>query len=180
MIIFFKKAKDFFSLFLKQFLFIILIHTVFMQSSFAAREKNLPLPRFASLRSNNINVHVGPGKQYPIEWKYQRQFLPIEIIAEFDTWRQIKDIDGCVSWIHMSLLSGKRHAIIVHDIQNLKAKPSDDSATVARLEPSCIVALKKIQGIWVFVESRSEKGKYSGWLKNNQIWGIYPYETSFK
>ncbi len=145
-----------------------------------AREKNLPLPRFASLRSNNINAHVGPGKHTPIEWKYQRQFLPIEIIGEFDTWRQIRDMDGCVSWVHMSLLSGKRFGIIIHDIQNLKSKPSDESSTVARLEPSCLVGLKKIQGSWIYVESRSEKGKHSGWLKNNQIWGIYPYETTFK
>ena len=159
---------------IKGILFLFLIHTTFIH---ATKEQKLPLPRFASLRSNNVNTHNGPGKQYPIKWNYRRQFMPVEIIAEFDTWRQIKDVDGAVSWAHVSLLSGKRYGIISKSIQPLKASPQEDAKVVAKIEPSCIVQVKKIQGIWIYVESRSEAGCFQGWLKNNQLWGIYPQET---
>lgn len=141
------------------------------------KESKHPLPRFASMRSNNINTHVGPGKQYPIKWHYRRQFMPVEIIAEFDTWRQIRDIDGAVSWVHVSLLSGKRYALIAKKTQVMRAKPYEDAKIVAKLEPSCVVAIKKIHGTWVYVESRSQNGCFSGWLKNNELWGLYPNET---
>jgi SH3-like domain-containing protein len=155
-------------------LFLFLIQITCLSAS---KEQKLPLPRFASMRSNNINTHNGPGKQYPIKWHYRRQFLPVEIIAEFDTWRQIKDVDGAISWVHVSLLSGKRFGIVVKSIQDLKASPQDNAKIVAKLEPSCIIQIKKIQGIWIYVESRSEAGRFEGWLKNNQLWGIYPQET---
>lgn len=158
---------------IKGILFLLLIHSTFLEGS---KDQKLPLPRFASLRSNNINAHNGPGKQYPIKWHYKRQFMPVEITAEFDTWRQIKDIDGATSWVHVSLLSGKRYALISKSIQSLKASPKEDAQLVAKLEPSCVVQIKKIQGIWIYVESRSEVGRFQGWLQNNQLWGIYPHE----
>lgn len=139
-----------------------------------ARDKTLP--RFASMRSANVNSHVGPGKQYPLEWHYQRQHLPIEIIAEFDTWRQIRDVDGSISWVHTSLLSGKRFALVINGYQDLKNKPEINSKVVAKVEAGSIVAIKKIQGTWVHVETKI--GKMKGWLENNQIWGIYSDETS--
>jgi SH3-like domain-containing protein len=139
----------------------------------------LSCPRFASFRANKANVHVGPGKQYPVEWVYVKQFLPVEIIAEFDHWRQIRDIDGAVSWAHVSLLSGKRYGILTGKTQNIKDKPSDSSSTLARIEPGVIVSLKKIQGEWLQIESRSEQGKFQGWVKGKYIWGFYPNEKSF-
>lgn len=142
-------------------------------------KSDLPLPRFASLRSNKINTHVGPGKQYPIEWSYERQNMPVEIVAEFENWRQIRDLDGAMSWVHVSLLSGHRYAITTKQTRELKEKPEDKSKIVASLEPNVIVSLKKAQGEWIQVESRSDKGKYIGWLKNNQIWGTYPHEVKF-
>lgn len=139
----------------------------------------LPCPRFASFRANKANVHVGPGKQYPVEWVYVRQFLPVEIIAEFDHWRQIRDIDGSVSWAHVSLLSGKRYGILTGKTQSIKDKPSDSSDTLARIEPGVIVSLKKTQGEWLQIESRSEHGKFQGWVRGKFVWGFYPNEKSF-
>ena len=42
-----------------------------------------PLPRFVSLKSNEVNIRRGPGKEYPILWQFQRRGLPVEIIAEY-------------------------------------------------------------------------------------------------
>ncbi|WDR01998.1 SH3 domain-containing protein [Devosia algicola] len=72
----------------------------------------LPLPRFASTRSDPINVRVGPGTKYDVAWIYLKAGIPIEIIAEFDTWRKVRDVDGQTGWIHQNLLSGNRAAYV--------------------------------------------------------------------
>ena len=43
----------------------------------AQDQEHLPLPRFASLDSNEINLRAGPGTDYPILWVYQRKGLPV-------------------------------------------------------------------------------------------------------
>ena len=67
----------------------------------------LPVPRFVSLRSDEVNVRAGPGFQYPVNWVYQRAGLPVEIIGEFNVWRQILAPDGgtgwAVSYTHLTL-----------------------------------------------------------------------------
>eukprot|EP01039_Chlorochromonas_danica_P014165 gene14165-16492_t len=78
---------------------------------------------YASLRANAVNLHVGPGNNYPIDWLYIRQGMPVEIIAEFDTWRQIRDWQGTQGWVHKSLLSGRRTIWVLHTIKNLRKDP---------------------------------------------------------
>ena len=70
-----------------------------------------PLPRFASLRSNEINLRTGPGERFPIEWVYRRVALPVEIIDEFEHWRKIRDVDNTTGWVHKKMLSNKRTAL---------------------------------------------------------------------
>ena len=68
----------------------------------------LPVPRFVSLRSAEVNVRTGPGTRYPVEWVFVKRDIPVEITAEFDTWRRIRDWEGTEGWVHQSMLSGKR------------------------------------------------------------------------
>ena len=58
----------------------------------------LPLPRFVSLRTDEVNLRTGPGMQYPIEWLYKRRGLPVEVEREFDVWRLVVDPDGVKGW----------------------------------------------------------------------------------
>src|SRR6266404_7272510 len=50
----------------------------------------LPLPRFASLRSDEVNVRTGPGTRYPVDWVFKRKGMPVEIVAEYENWRKIR------------------------------------------------------------------------------------------
>lgn len=133
----------------------------------------LPLPRFASLGSGEINVRSGPGPQYPIAWKYVRAGLPVEIVAEFEYWRRIRDIDGTVGWVHKSLLSGKRTAVVAgNDPAVLRAEADEAARAVARLEPGVVVRLARCGGPWCKVEVQS----FSGWLPRSALWGVYAAE----
>ena len=51
----------------------------------------LPLPRFVSLKADKINVRRGPSSEHQVAWVYQRKGLPVEITAEFENWRRIRD-----------------------------------------------------------------------------------------
>lgn len=135
-------------------------------------ETGLPLPRFVSLRSAEVNLRTGPGNSYPIDWVYQRRHMPVEVIAEFDNWRKIRDWQGTVGWVHQNLLDARRYARIIEE-QVLRGRPSPDAAPVARLMPGVIAALHACRDDWC----RLEAGGYAGWLPRSAFWGAYPNET---
>jgi len=137
-----------------------------------------PLPRFASLRSNSVHAHVGPGTSYPIEWRFIRQGLPVEIIAEFDTWRLVRDFQGTVGWVHKSLLSGKRTVVIMGCLQNLHEKPDAQSSVVARVETGVVATILEKQSSWCKIEIRNDQGHFKGWVARKVVWGIYADEPN--
>ena len=71
----------------------------------------LPLPRFVSIKAKRVNMRVGPGQEYAVDWMYLTPGLPVEIVQEFENWRRVRDSDGAEGWIYQSLLTGKRTAI---------------------------------------------------------------------
>lgn len=135
----------------------------------------LPIPRFVSLRTNPINLRTGPGVRYPVDWVYVRRHLPVEVIGEFDTWRQLRDKDGTEGWVHQSMISGKRSAIVTQEPRPLKRTGEDGAETIATLEQGVIVNLQRCPAATVYC--RVEVNGLQGWLKRDQLWGIYPDET---
>ena len=72
----------------------------------------LPLPRFASLKTDRVNLREGPSKDHATKWVYERAGLPVEITAEFEIWRKVRDSEGVEGWVLHSLLSGRRTALV--------------------------------------------------------------------
>ena len=146
----------------------------------------LPLPRFASTRSEPINVRVGPGQKYDIAWTYLKSCIPVEIVQEFDTWRKIRDVDGIEGWIHQNLLTGTRAGYVTPLIANgeipLRASQSDESAVRARLGAGLKVTISTCDGIWCQVSATGQDpaqraNTYSGFLHQEELWGVYPDEV---
>jgi len=135
----------------------------------------LPLPRFVSLRADEVNMRAGPSVRYPVEWVYKRSRLPVEIIAEFDTWRKVRDFQGGQGWVHKSMLSPTRTLIILGKDRSLRAEPDTHSAAVARIEPNVIgrvISCKKGM-LWCQVDLQG----YRGWIRRMEFWGTYPDEV---
>ncbi|TWG66008.1 SH3-like domain-containing protein [Aminobacter sp. J15] len=139
----------------------------------------LPLPRFVSLKSSKVNLRIGPGLNYPVEWMYTKAGIPMEIIQEFDNWRRVRDADGAEGWINQSLLSGRRTAIAApwqrgKEAEILLRSDRDTNARiVARLEPGVIGTIKECDGQWCEMEVAGHRG----WISQTQIWGAYPGEV---
>ncbi len=134
----------------------------------------LPIPRFVSLRTNPINLRTGPGVRYPVDGVYVRRHLPVEVIGEFDTWRQIRDVDGTEGWVHQSMLSGKRAAMVTKAPRPLKSTGEDTAETIATLEQGVIVNVQRCPAETSYC--RVEVEGHQGWLKRDQFWGVYPDE----
>ena len=139
----------------------------------AAAQDVASVPRFASLRSDEVNLRAGPGKQYPVDWVFTRRALPVEITADYGHWRKIRDIDGSEGWAHQSLLSSRRWVMITGEVRTLLREPKPGAAPVARAEPGVIARLLACQGIWCRIEAEHHKG----WLRRGEVWGVYPDEV---
>ena len=140
----------------------------------AQEQEQLPLPRFASLDSNEVNLRAGPGTDYQILWIYQRRGLPVEIIGEFDTWRRIRDRDGAVGWVQQNLLSGKRGALIIDEARTLRTDPTGGAKAVAILQPGVVAEIAECgTDNWCRMEVKG----YQGWLRRDDFWGTYPDEV---
>jgi SH3-like domain-containing protein len=138
-----------------------------------ASAPSLPIPRFVSFRGDPVNARTGPGMRYPVDWIYMRRRLPVEIIAESENWRQIRDPDGSEVWVHQSMVTGRRTGVIKGQPQDLRKTNTDVSDTLAILEPGVIVDVVRCpEGVFCRVEVNGVQG----WLKRNQFWGVYPQE----
>ena len=135
----------------------------------------LPIPRFVSLRTNPINLRTGPGVRYPVDWVYVKRHLPVEVIGEFDTWRRIRDQDGAEGWVHQSMLSGKRTAVVKDRARQLKRSGEDTADLVATLEAGVVVNVVRCPTDTPYC--RVEVDGLQGWLKRDDFWGVYPNEA---
>lgn len=139
----------------------------------------LPLPRFVSLKASRVNLRIGPGFNYAVDWMYLKSGLPMEIIQEYDNWRRVRDADGVDGWINQSLLSGRRTGVLApwHRGKDkrfpLHAEASDDARAVALVEPGAVGTIVACDGKWC----RMEFAGHAGWMQQAQIWGAYPGET---
>ncbi len=141
----------------------------------AALAESRPLPRFVSLRADEVKLRTGPGVQYPVEWVYHRRRLPVEIIAEYQTWRKVRDWQGTQGWIHQSLLATKRTFIVTGAVRAIREEATPDSSPVARAEAGVIGRLVECpgDGLWCRVEAAG----HEGWLRRVDFWGVHRGEA---
>jgi len=131
------------------------------------------LPRFASLRSDEVNLRVGPGENYPIEWVLKRKDMPVEIIEHFQNWLRVQDWQGDKGWLLDRMITGKREVLVNGVVRDVRKAPDTASPVVARVEPGVIARLLDLQGPWCHIEA----GGYSGWVRREEVWGVLPDET---
>lgn len=129
--------------------------------------------RFATIRNNQVNMRTGPGEKYPIKWVYQEKHFPVEIIDEYELWRQVKEIDGTTGWIHRTQLSSARYGLILEDT-TLTHKPNDTSKVVAIAGKGTIGKILKCPKKSDFCQLDFDKAK--GWTRKSNFYGVYANE----
>lgn len=135
----------------------------------------LPIPRFVALRFDDVNLRVGPGTRYPIDWVYHRRDLPVEILRELDDWRLVQDQDSVRGWVRAPTLTPRRGFVVRDAERTLRATAADTGNPVARLKPGVIGRVRSCAAgsIWCEVEVAT----YRGFLKRDEMFGVYPNEA---
>jgi SH3-like domain-containing protein len=136
----------------------------------------LPVPRYVSLKSDHVNVRAGPTKDNDVAWVYTRSGLPVEITAEFENWRRVRDSEGAEGWVYHSLLSGRRTAVITmkskDDLAALYERADATSALNARLQAGVVAQVRHCAAGWCHVTGNG----FDGWIEQQRLWGVYADE----
>lgn len=157
------------------FKIILVFSFLFSLSSFAEKGviTGFDLPRFVSLKSNEVNLRIGPSINYPIHIKYIKKNLPIEIIDEFDVWRKIRDHENNIGWIKKGLLKGDRYVITRGGDDNVTIYNRPFGSQIGIIKKNNILKLERCLQDWCFISHKNIKG----WLSKDNIWGVYSKEV---
>jgi len=136
----------------------------------------LPIPRYVSLKSDHVNVRVGPTKDNDVSWIYTRAGLPVEVTAEYENWRRVRDSEGAEGWVYHSLLSGRRTAVVTmkskDELASLYDRADPSSAVAARLQPGVVAQVKRCNAGWCHISGEG----FDGWIEQQRLWGVYADE----
>jgi SH3-like domain-containing protein len=136
----------------------------------------LPIPRFVSLKPSDTPMREGPSKDHRIKWVFKKEGVPVEIIAEFDNWRRVRDSEGDDGWVYHARLSGRRTAQVNPKLKDqnvpIHARDSDSAQVVARLAPGVIGSIEQCNGRWCKLQGEG----FEGWAQQDKLWGVYPGE----
>jgi SH3-like domain-containing protein len=136
-------------------------------------KSGLPMPRFVSLKPDRVNVRAGPTRDHEVAFVYTRAGLPVEITAESDNWRRIRDWEGSEGWVYHSLLSGRRTVIVLpknkSELVPLFENDSADGTMVAQLQGGVVASVKRCTGTWCRIVGAG----FDGWAAQDKLWGVY-------
>lgn len=137
----------------------------------------LELPRFVSLKSDKVNVRKGPSTDQAIVWVFNRAGLPVEVIAESENWRRVRDSEGADGWVLHSLLSGRRTILIAPWSKDQESVPlytskSTNAGAAAALEPGVLGNVFNCDGEWCQISVDD----YYGYVEQDKLWGVYKGE----
>jgi SH3-like domain-containing protein len=136
----------------------------------------LPVPRYVSLKTDRVNLREGPSKEHPTTWVFQRAGLPVEITAEFETWRKVRDSEGSEGWVLHSLLSGRRTALVAPwkkgETFKIFARAGESADLAATLQSGVIGNIRTCDGAWCLIDGEG----FKGYIKQSDLWGVYPNE----
>jgi SH3-like domain-containing protein len=133
-----------------------------------------PLPRFVSLKASHVRLRAGPSLEHRILWEYRGLAgMPVEVIAETERWRQVRDVDGDTGWVHVGLLQNERGAVVRGPgIRLMLRRPREGATPVARLEPGVVGRLGRCNAQWCAFSAQG----YAGFVARDALWGVYPHE----
>lgn len=168
------------------YLFIFLFPCLSSASN-VGKETGLPIPRFVVLKFNESNLRSGPSSKHKISWVYKKKNYPLEVIAEFEHWRKVRDIDGVEGWLNENQITGKHSGIIIktnmyqeknrYKLKNNEGiifrNPSEISYPIAKIEIGSVVKILHCRESWCQIITDT---KLKGWYQKENLWGVYKHE----
>ena len=126
------------------------------------------LPRFVSLKYDEVYMRKGPSRDHPIDWVYKTKSLPLKIVSEFENWRKVIDSEGTIGWIHRSQLSNKRIVEVISENLKIRNKPDMDAKVIAIAEVGALLNLERCDEKWCRLSHQNIKG----WSSRDGFFGL--------
>ena len=144
----------------------------------AGAVSGLPVPRFVSLKADKVNLRAGPTREHDVTWVFTRAGLPVEITAESENWRRIRDSEGTEGWVYHSLLSSRRTVLVApwskkEETFSLHQSGDANARVTAQLQPSVLASVKTCDKKWCRIFGDG----FDGYIEQERLWGVYPNET---
>ena len=127
------------------------------------------VPRWLSLKSNEVLVRRGPGFDYPALFTYRARGLPVQVVAETEEWRRVCVPEGGAVWVHKSMVDGRR---MVRSPAGaplpLLSRPQTGARRTALMNPSAMASLDRCERGWCSINA----GGARGWVAERGLWGV--------
>jgi SH3-like domain-containing protein len=124
-------------------------------------------PYWASIDAPRAILRRGPSQQMRALWEYHRPGLPVKVLALHEDWRKIEEPDGTTGWMHRSLLTGRRTAIVVDALQPIRTAPDPSAPVAFRAEPGVIGRIADCADGWCAFDVTGRRG----YIAFAGIWG---------
>lgn len=130
-------------------------------------------PYWGSLSAGEARMRTGPGRNYPANWFYQRQGLPVQVVEVYPGWRKVRDPDGTEGWMIANLLSDKRTGMIKGGTADLVDAPNAGGKVLWRAEDGVIGSVSHCANGWC----RFDVNGRGGFVEEARLWGMDPGEA---
>ncbi len=147
-------------------------------SSYVSAQEQLTIPRFVSLKMGEVNLRTGPGNKYPIKYVYKKKHYPVEVIDEHELWRQIREVDGTIGWVHRRMITGVRYVLLTQDTDVFRK--ADISSKIRAYVTKDVLAKVEscpFKSDFCALEFDTGEKKVKGWVKRSALYGLYPGEV---
>jgi SH3-like domain-containing protein len=152
---------------------LVLLFLIVAPGAWAADSAAAGPPYFVSMKGEKTFMREGPGEDHRVKWIYHRKGLPVEVIASFDAWRRVRDMDGEVGWIHTVLLSRERTAVVKEGSEaEVFGRANPKSTVIAEAKPGAIGRLVHCAALTCEVKFAGAEG----WVARTQLWGVHDGE----
>jgi SH3-like domain-containing protein len=132
------------------------------------RAQDRAVPYWAALRYEQVNMRVGPSREYPVDWIYRRKGLPVKVLRVREGWRLVRDAEGSQGWVAASQLTPDRSVLVVgDDLVGLHAAPEPASALRWRAEPGVVARFLRCRESWCEIDIEGR----TGWVLAARLWG---------
>lgn len=134
----------------------------------ASAEEEIKVPYWASIRSDEVNLRVGPGEEYRISWVYHRKQLPLKVLRTMEGWRLVQDPDGARGWMMARFLTRERGGFVTKGAPaEMREEARGKGRLLWRLAPGVTGKLGDCAEEWC----RFETGGHAGYVRQDRLWG---------
>ncbi|MFN4135505.1 MAG: SH3 domain-containing protein [Novosphingobium sp.] len=125
------------------------------------------VPYWASTAKDKVNMRVGPGREYRINWTYVRKGVPLKVLRLIGGWRLVEDPEGARGWVLAQFLTRDRAGIVKGAPAPMFERKDGSGRLLWRAAPGVIGRIDTCADGWCAFDVDGRKG----YVRASSVWG---------